>query len=140
MNFGPYLPDLAPLNLDGLVTADGVYPTANGYRPVLGFIEAENGTLAARALGAYSARATDGSVFVFAGTTSNLYLYDNTGWASVASGFSATDLIGWRFVRYGALVVATNGVDAIQQYDIESDSRSEERRVGKECASTCRTR
>ena len=118
MNFGEYLPDLAPYGLDGLTVASGVYPAANGYRPVGSFTASPDGTLAAQCLGAYAARAGDGTVYVFAGTTSNLYSYTGSAWSSKGSGYTGSSLIGWRFERFGNLVIATNGVDAMQKFDL----------------------
>lgn len=118
--FGEYLPDLAPHLNPGLTVANGVYAAANGYRPVGGHSLALNGTLPAACLGAVGAKATDGTAYVFAGTTTNLYRYTSAGWSSVAAGLSASASIGWRFCQFKNNLLATDGVDPIKVFDLAS--------------------
>lgn len=119
--YGEYLPD-QPAHLNtGLVTCDGVYPIANGYAPLGAFSAMQNGTLAARCIGAGGYRYT-GAAYLFAATTTNIYTYSTSGYTSVASGLSGTQAIGVRFCPYNSLMLATNGVDAIKKFDPTSPS------------------
>lgn len=120
--YGGWEPDRAPHLTEGLVTASGVYPIANGYAPLPSFAAAVNGTLAATCIGAAAYRAA-GTVRIFAGTTSNIYLYDaGTGWGSIKGSLTSNATVGYRFVNYNDLLLITNGVDPIQQFDPGSPS------------------
>lgn len=119
--FGEWKPDQPPHLQDGLLTADGVYPIANGYAPVPQFATATNGTLAATCLGAACYR-SDGLVYLFAATATNIYTYASSGYTSVKSGLSSTTAVGVRFCSYNTLMLITNGVDPIQKFDPASPS------------------
>src|SRR3546814_11941303 len=57
--------------------------------------------------------------------------------------FSGEPAVDREFQPVGALGIADRGVDRTVQPQLASlvaDTRSEERRVGKECVSTCRSR
>jgi hypothetical protein len=123
--YGAYNPDQpASLNYSqdggtlesGLAVADGVFPIANGYAPLPSFSGLQNGTLAARCIGAGGYRYT-GSAYLFAATTTNIYTYSSAGYTSVASGLSGTQGIGVRFCAYNSFMLATNGVDPIKKFD-----------------------
>ena len=119
--FGEWKPDQPAHLNDGLVTADGVYPIANGYAPLPSFTAMGNGTLAGRCVGAGSYRYT-GQPYLFAATLTNIYTYSTSGYASVASAMASTQTIGVRFCPYGGFMMATNGVDAIKKFDPASPS------------------
>jgi hypothetical protein len=114
--FGEYKPDQPPHLQDGLLTAEGVYPIANGYAPLGQFVAASNGTLAAACLGATAYRAA-GTVYIFAATATNIYTYALAGYTSIKSGLGTTAAIGMRFTAYNNLLLMTNGVDVIQKFD-----------------------
>lgn len=111
-----FRPDQPAYQNQGLVTCDGVFPIANGYAPVPSFSAIANGMLAGPALGGGAYR-VDSNVYVFAGTTTNIYRYQTGGWTSVQSGLSTTQGIGIRFKSYNTLMLATNGIDPIKQFD-----------------------
>jgi hypothetical protein len=119
--FGDYLPDRPARLNDGLTVADGAVAIAGGYAPLNSFAALKNGTLPARCIGAGGYRYT-GAPYLFAATTSNIYLYSSAGYASVASGLAGTRDLGVRFCPYGAFMLATNGVDAIRKFDPASPS------------------
>ncbi|MBW8911730.1 MAG: hypothetical protein JF564_07580, partial [Sphingomonas sp.] len=106
--FGDYLPDQPPHLSQGVATADGVIATANGYAPFRGFAPARNGTLAARCIGAGGYRHAD-APWLFAATTSNIYTYSSSGYASLASGLNGSRDLGMRFCPCGTFMLATNG-------------------------------
>ena len=114
--FGEWKPDQPAHLNDGLAAADGVYPIANGYAPLKTFAPMQNGTLAARCIGAGGYRYT-GSAYLFAATASNIYTYSTSGYASVASGLAGSQAIGVRFCPYSSFMMATNGSDPIKKFD-----------------------
>ena len=114
--FGDYLPDRPPHLNEGLTMADGVVAIAGGYAPLNSFAAMKNGTLPARCIGAGGYRYTD-APYLFAATTSNIYLYSSAGYTSVAAGLGGTRDLGMRFCPYGAFMLATNGVDTIRKFD-----------------------
>lgn len=114
--YGEYLPDQPAYQNQGLVTCDGVFPIANGYAPVPAFSPIANGMLPGPAIGGAAYR-VDANVYVFAGTTANIYRYQTGGWTSVLSGLSTAQGIGIRFKSYNTLMLATNGIDPIKQFD-----------------------
>lgn len=122
--FTEWLPDRPALDNPGLVIADGVWPVAQGYKPIGAFSPSINGTLAADCLGAGSARAIAGGTFTIAGTAGNLYRYTTSGWSSVGSGYTASALIGWRMVQWGNYILATNGANPVQKLDMGAGSPS----------------
>lgn len=114
--FGEWKPDQPAHLMDGLVTADGIYPIANGYAPLPQFAAAPAGTLAGPCVGAGAYRAA-GGVHVFAATATNIYRYGPSGYSSIKSGLSSSAGIGVRFCNFNDLMLATNGVDPIQKFD-----------------------
>lgn len=123
--FGELLPDQPAYGNAGLLVAGGVYPIANGYKPVGDFSASINGTLPADCLGVAAFRSKAGTVFTVAGTTTNLYRYTpSAGWVSVGSGYSASTSIGWRFRQWGDLIIATNGANSPQKLDMSAGSPS----------------
>jgi hypothetical protein len=102
----------------GLLVAKNCYKGRNGYRPVKAFSAVTNGTLVAECLGAAAFRSANNVTHLFAGTASNLYRHTSGGWTSVGSGYSASDEIGWAFAQFGNLVIATNGIDPPQKFDL----------------------
>jgi len=120
--FNEWLPDQPALGNPGLTVADGVWPVANGFKPVGEFAPAINGTLVADCIGAGSARSLTGVAFTIAGTASNLYRYTSSGFVSVGSGYSASASLGWRMVQWGNLILATNGINPVQRLDMAAGS------------------
>ncbi|MES2497120.1 MAG: hypothetical protein V4618_13485 [Pseudomonadota bacterium] len=119
--YGEYKPDQPPHLQDGLQTADGVVPIANGYAPIPQFSAAVNGALGGTCLGAAAYR-TNGENFVFAATAGKIRRYTSTGYTDLKTGMFSTAAIGVRFCPYASFMLATNGVDAVQKFDPTSPS------------------
>ena len=119
--FGEWLPDQPAQLSQGLARADGVVAIAGGYGPIGGFAPMKNGTLPARCIGAGGYRYAD-TPYLFAATTTNIYTYSTSGYASVASGLAGARDLGVRFCPCGALMLAANGVDPIKKFDPTSPS------------------
>ncbi|KQX18143.1 MULTISPECIES: hypothetical protein [unclassified Sphingomonas] len=121
MIFGEYKPDQPPHLQDGLLSADGVCPIANGYAPIPQFSEAANGALGATCLGAAAYR-TNSENFVFAATAAKIRRYTSSGYTDVKTGMTSSAAVGVRFCPYASFMLATNGTDPIQKFDPASPS------------------
>jgi hypothetical protein len=104
--------------------ASGLIPEKAGYRPFKTLASLSN-ALTARAQGAAWFRAPDGTTRNFAGDETKLYLLDSDqDWQDVSrasGGAYATDGTGnWRFEQFIDTAFATNGVDALQSFDMSS--------------------
>jgi hypothetical protein len=105
--FGQLEPDKAAHLQEGLRQADNVYPSPNGYRPIQAF-EAITDPLDETFQGGATYVASDGTVNLLAGTSTDLYLFDSSTleWGSIESGLSAGR---WYFTQFGDVAVATHG-------------------------------
>lgn len=118
IQFGEWLPDLPEYNNPGAILAQNVIPQLGSFRQ-LDSLNSFTDALASAALGAIWTRDDTGIVYNFAGDVSALYqLTGNTVWSDVSgvsAPYTATD---WDFAKFGALVIATNGLDVVQQFDV----------------------
>lgn len=125
--FGEYKPDLSDYEGSTERDVQNVVPRADGYGPVPS-LAAISASLGAPCRGAFAAYKIDGSVVVFAGTSTDLYLMSNTTFAwskvSLAGGpyaaLSTTDM--WQFVQFNNLVIAVHVNVIPQVFDISSAS------------------
>ena len=120
IEFGNWAPDQPRIG-NSCITARNVYPVAGGYAPFLS-ASALSEALGSEPKGAISFRRTSGEREVFAGTETELYRINGLGWDDVtpAGGLSASEF--WRFAVYGDRLIATNGVDNPQAFDLNSDT------------------
>lgn len=121
LGFADYLPDQPDFQNPGVPLATNVVPKAKTFGPLAalaGYTEA----LASAPKGVYSFQ-RDGTNYMFAGSATKLYKLSATKtWEDVtrSSGGNyavATD-DAWRMVDFGTYVVAVNGADATQYYEI----------------------
>lgn len=119
MRYGPWLPDLPALNNPGVITANGVYPITNGFGPFPGPSVITN-ALTGPGLGSITFRRTDGVIETFCGDATKLYRLGGTTFADVSNGTYAASK--WRFAVFGTIVIATDNVGTVQQFDVSSDS------------------
>jgi hypothetical protein len=123
--FGEYRPDLS--DLDGAHTRSllNVLPQGDGYGPIRD-IAALTDALPATCRGYFYARGTDNTITVFAGTSTKLYMLDNTSltWSDVsASAGTYTTLAAdaqWQFAQFGSIVIATQANDDVQAFTLGS--------------------
>lgn len=122
--WAPDAPDFGAFARD----ASGVIAEAAGYRPLHSLVSTSN-ALTARAQGAAWFRRPDGTTANLAGDATKLYLLANTTWGDVSrvsGGAYATPVDGnWRFMQFGALALATNGVDALQKFALSGGANWE---------------
>lgn len=111
IDFGELRPDDAQHASPGLVTVNGAYAAANGYRPIGGFMsfaDALSGTFK----GGGSFIGTDGSSRLLAGNATDLYSGASGSWSSKIGLLIVNDR--WRFTQFGDDIVCTNGGEPIK--------------------------
>jgi hypothetical protein len=125
--FGEYRPDLSDYEAQTEKGVLNVVPRGDGFGPFPS-LAAISLSLGAQCRGAFAAYKTDGSVVVFAATSTNLYQLNNTtyGWTNVSLGggpyaaVPASDQ--WSFVQFNNLVITVQANVAPQVFDISSST------------------
>jgi hypothetical protein len=125
--FGEYAPDVTAYKVASAQVVSNVLPRADGYGPAADFV-AFTSALAGACRGFFYARKTDGSIAVFAGTSTKLYLLSNTDftWSDVskaAGTYSALPTADqWQFAQFGNFVIAVQANTAPQVFDLTSST------------------
>jgi len=125
--FGEYKPDLSDYEASTERDVLNVVPRGDGYGPFPS-LAALSLSLGQQCRGAFAGYKADGSVVVFAGTSTDLWQLNNTtlGWSKVSLGagpysaLSSTD--NWQFIQYDTLVFATQANALLQVFNLSSDS------------------
>lgn len=121
--FPAFRPDLTDLGTGTSVLISGVVPRGDGYGPFKSFV-GFTAALPANCRGFFFARRSDGSIAVFAGTSTRLYLLNNTtfAWGDVSKGGAAYgDLVAtdnWRFAQFNEFVIAVQINTVPQKYTL----------------------
>lgn len=111
--FNAWLPD-QPISLsEGIATADGCVPVANGYAPFNSFVGNANGNLGGRPYGGFAYR-TAGVTYSFAATNNTIFSVGGGGYTSMATGLN--NLNGVQAVPYASLLIITNGADPVKKF------------------------
>lgn len=127
LKFPEYAPDISALGTGTSTTISGVVPRADGYGPfpdLQEFTEA----LPDACRGCFFARRGDGSIAVFAGTSTRLYLLSNTNftWTDVSKGGSAYSTLvatdNWKFDQFNDIVIAVQSNTVPQAFTLSSSS------------------
>ncbi len=123
---GEFRPDLPDFQHPGATAALNVVPAAASYRP-LASLSVYSNALDSRCQGAFATRDSGGNVHNFAGDAAKLYALDGQSWADatrdVGGPYSTPADGAWSFSQFGALVIAMNGVDAPQKWQLGTSSR-----------------
>lgn len=127
LTIGEYRPDVSDLNGASTSLVLNVLPRSDGYGPMRG-LSVFTDELAAQGRGVFFARNTDGSVLIFVGTQSRLYVLNNTTlkWKDVSKG--GTDYpslsadANWTFAQFNSVVVACQENTPPQAYTIGSST------------------
>ncbi len=121
--FGEWLPDLPANGNPGSIVAKNVIPSINsfaGLRSLLPFTNA----LAGACKGLFWMNDKNGNIVNMAGDPLTLYKLDSNGssWVDVskAGGYTAGGY--WEFAKFGERVIATNGGDPVQKFDVGTDT------------------
>lgn len=125
--FGNYAPDVSSYKSQTSQAIFNVVPRADGYGPhqdLLDFTAA----LPSACRGYFYGRKSDGSVVLFAGTVTDLYVLDNTSfvWNKVSLGAGPYGALSananWQFAQFGDLVFATQQNVLLQVYAMSSSA------------------
>lgn len=120
-NFGEWLPDRGDVALPGLLQTENMIPVADGYdamqsdRPAAGLAPLDDTTR-----GADRGRTQSGQDYLVAGTVAKLFLAQGAGFVdeSISGGYTLGPKSRWEFELYGDRILATNGIDPVQQYEV----------------------
>jgi hypothetical protein len=117
VNFGEWLPD-QPGVIGALTNARNVYPRLTGYGP---FPQEVNYSQdASQSLNnVVAAQGTDGTTRVFASGATKLFKLDTTDFSlDDVSATTYSTTTKWRFTQYGNKLIAANGANTLQAYDL----------------------
>jgi hypothetical protein len=119
VTFGEWLPDQPGL-VGALTKAENVYPKAVGYGP---FPDAVDYSAAAseNLNNVVAATDTGGATKIFAGGATKLFLLDSNDLSlddvsATTTGYTSSDR--WRFTQFGNSLIAANGADTLQYWDL----------------------
>jgi len=121
--FGEWTPD-QPGILSGVTDAVNCYPVANGYAPIPNIEPYPNEeTQASEVLLTCFGGKFGGQNNLFAASASKIYKFDsgNNNFADVskAGGYTAA---AWDITQFGPVMIAADGVNKLQSYDLSSSS------------------
>jgi hypothetical protein len=125
--FGEYRPDVSDYRAQTTRTLANVLPRADGYGPFPGFADLTS-ALAAACKGLFFARKADGTVVIFAGTSSKLYKLDNTDytWDDVSKALGTYSAVPaneyWQFAQFNNFVFAVQANTAPQVFNLASST------------------
>jgi hypothetical protein len=122
--FGEWTPDQPGLT-NGLQRAENVFPQANGYGAVPTVVDYS--AAASEALtNVVAGRTTVGGTILFAGGATKLFKLDSGTLAlnnvSKTGNYTTPTDQRWRFTQFGNIVIAANGYDKLQGFNINSAS------------------
>lgn len=122
-----WAPDLTTIGTGVASVMSGVIPRADGYGPFHS-LEEFTAALPSGCRGFFFARRSDGSIAVFAGTATRLYLMNNTTfvWADISKGAASYSTLvssdNWRFGQFNDLVIAVQIGAPPQKYTLSTDT------------------
>lgn len=123
--FPPFRPDITDLGPDSSVLISGVLPRGDGYGPFKSFV-AFTAALPDACRGFFFARRGDGSISVFAATSSRLYALNNSDftWRDVSKGGVAYGPLpndkNWKFGQFNDLILAVQVNTVPQKFSLSS--------------------
>ena len=117
ITFGEWLPD-QPGVIGALTTAKNVFPKAVGYGPFPNSVEFSQA--ASEDLNSVvAARDTNGDTKIFAGGPTKLFLLDSADLSmDDVSSTTYSSSFDWRFTQFGNSLIAANGANTLQVYDL----------------------
>jgi hypothetical protein len=127
ITFGEWLPDQPGL-IGALTQAKNVYPKAVGYGPFPNSVD-YSGAASEDLNNVFAAKDSTGATKVFAGSQTMLYLLDSVDLSmddvsATTSGYTQSSR--WFFTQFGNNVIAANGKDKLQYYDLTTTGTFEE--------------
>lgn len=120
-------PDVAELNSTFTAGLLNVLPADGSYMPFKS-LQAYTAALSSMPLGFILARQLNGTIAMFSGTATKLWLLNNAtlAWADVtktAATYNASDDAPWSFAQFGSFIIAVNQNDDPQVYELGVDVR-----------------
>ena len=125
--FPPWEPDKSDFQSGSTATVLNAVPRKDGWGPFPSIV-ALSQALAAVSRGYFYARKNDGSIVVFAATSTKLYMMSNTdfSWGDVSKGSSTYSAIPsadqWQFAQFGNIVIACQINTVPQAFDLTSST------------------
>lgn len=125
--FGEYRPDVSDYQSTTSQNVLNVVPRGDGYGPFNSLSEI-SAALAAACRGAFVAYKTDGSIKIFAATSTKIYTLDNSAltWSDVSKALGTYSALSstkqWQFRQYGDYVIAVQENVAPQYFDLTSST------------------
>lgn len=129
ITFGEWLPD-QPGVIGALTTAKNVFPKAVGYGPFPNSVEfSQNASENLNSV--VAARDTSGTTKIFAGSSTKLFLLDATDLSfDDVSGTTYGSSNDWKFTQFGNSLIAANGEDKLQYYDLTATNNFDDLDAG----------
>lgn len=124
LRFGEWLPDLPELDNPGLVLVQNAIPESVVSYGQIRAPEYRGNAMDNRVLaGHWTIAGSGNTTAVFAGTTTNLYRQGaDLDWDVVSQSGGYSDIERWDMTSFGNRILAVNGSDAIQAYDVGTDT------------------
>jgi hypothetical protein len=125
--FSEWRPDIVDLDTNASQNILNVVPRGDGYGP-FNALNAFTSALPSPCRGYFYARNNDGSISIFAGTATRLYLLNESTftWIDVSKGAAdypaLTSTDNWQFAQFNNLVFATQANAVLQVYNLASSS------------------
>jgi hypothetical protein len=125
ISFSEWAPDLSDLGTNVSNLISGCIPQADGFGPFKSLAEFTQ-ALPDNARGYFFARKSDGSIAVFAGTSTRLYKLNNTtfAWDDTSKGGMAYSTLvasdNWRFEQFADFVIAVQSNTVPQKFVLSS--------------------
>jgi hypothetical protein len=124
VTFGEWTPD-QPGITNGLQRAENVFSKAVGYGPIPTIVD-YSGAASEALNNVVAAKTTAGAALVFAGGNTKLFKLDSTDLSlddvSQSGGYTTAAGERWRFTQFGNVLIAANGVDKIQGFDVNTST------------------
>jgi hypothetical protein len=125
--FPDYAPDISPLGQAESQVVFNVVPKGDGYGPVQSLLPYTD-SLPSPCRGYFYGRRVDGSISIFAGTETDLYMMNNTtlAWDKVSKGGTPYAAVpvgdNWVFVQFNDLIIACQQNVPPQKYALSTAS------------------
>ena len=124
VTFGEWTPD-QPGITNGLQRAENVFSKAVGYGPIPTIVD-YSAAASENLNNVVAAKTTAGAALVFASGDTKLFKLDSTDLSldnvSKSGGYSTAAGERWRFTQFGNVLIAANGVDKIQGFNVNTST------------------
>lgn len=120
-----FAPDAAGFDQPALALARNVLPLDDGYGPMRSLDLGSAAAITGEVRGAIEYE-YDGDTEVFVGTATKLWRKNGDTWTdvtrTVGGDYTLGELDSWTFESFGSYIIACNGVDVVQKFDLSVDT------------------